>query len=1276
MSEIFNVDLVISNYNTILDDLSKLEKDFISSFSKTGETIGQNIASGINGGVQKATNSVGDLAKSFDGATSKATQTGNAVDGIGQKLSRIVEIATGIGLERIFESGLGGIKNFIGGAITLAGNLQETRIGFEAMTGSAKIAGDLLQKLSDFGKKTPFELPDLQQNAQRLLAVGFSAKSILPIMEDMGNISAVVGRDKLPFLVRALGDVKVAGRLMGGEIKQFQNAGVPILELLGKQMGVTSGQARSMATDGKIAFKDVAMALQDFAKNKAPGIMEKLSMGYKGVISNIKDAFDVLTRSIIGMTEKGDVVAGGFFDRLSKSVNSLGIVIGNFTALVQGKIDFSQFLQLSGFSKQASGQIIALGNGIKFVFDILGKGANLIGSVLNSPIGTVVGTLVIATIAFTRTQMVIGSLIGSLKGLGLAFINLQEVKNINSLFGGVSGAINSLKTTIATGLASALATARIGMAKISSAMSTFRANPIGVIRGVLNSLKTTIATGLASTLLIARVGMAKISSAMSTFRANPTAAIAGVFARISVVMRTGFAGLRTIAMTGVKGIFGALKGLVMGFVGFLTSPIVLLIGALGILFAIWQTNFLGIQDFTNSIVQNIGNTLLGFSKYIMDNIDGISKGIRSGINFIIATFNVLSKYLTGPVVATFAFLAKSAISLVGFLATGILKTGAFLLKNFGGQIKGMAKYCISQLRTLGIFAIDFGGGLIQIFGGISEYVTGIFQADWKKMAVGMINIFGGVGGAMLSIADGIINVVVNMINSVIGLINSVLENPLVQKGLEAMGMGGAKVSTVSASNMSGGFTGMIDGLKASLGDNDAQKPKNDAVKNQFKGMMDGLEKSVENADTDAMGEAMNGMADGIMSSTLGAIDSIGKGAKGAIDNPVQIQELNEGATAGIKSSLQSLANGLTQAGNGIKGVKLGTIQDPIGMIKGLLGFGGDSEDTTGGEITPFADSNDLAKSMAEDRADYNKDLEDEPDAEGKSKKKKGGGEGDGTKQANDENKLEKDQQNLAKKDLEDKIKDEKELAKEKADTIKQQKEADKQAKEDAKEINKEKESQLNQQKQAIDNQKQLNQQELQNLKVNRDKSEVIQNQIELLEREKLTANDNRKKEINQKLAELRLNYKDSYKSETKQYQQMRDTIMAKNQDLEKQKMAINNTKKQLILANKSIDQTIKDQAEKFKAQLDASKNMAGTTISNLEKQKDIINDQISKGAKDKYSIDLAKYLNTKYKTPQMSQSQINQNNQSVVNNSSSSNIINQNYNPAFTGFISGLGLIK
>lgn len=120
------------------------------------------------------------------------------------------------------------------------------------MLGSATDAQQLLKELSVFASKTPFELPDVRSNAKQLLAMGIGVKDLIPTMKALGDVSAglSVPMDRLAL---AYGQVIAKGKLQGGELKQFTEAGVPLIETLSKKLGVSTQEFYKMVEAGKVS---------------------------------------------------------------------------------------------------------------------------------------------------------------------------------------------------------------------------------------------------------------------------------------------------------------------------------------------------------------------------------------------------------------------------------------------------------------------------------------------------------------------------------------------------------------------------------------------------------------------------------------------------------------------------------------------------------------------------------------------------------------------------------------------------------------------------------------------------------------------------------------------------------------------------------------------------------------------------------------------------------------------------------------------------------------
>ena len=127
----------------------------------------------------------------------------------------------------LMATGVVGSLGLMGKAmVDQAATMEQNRIAFETFLGSGKKAGDLLKQLSDFAAKTPFDLPQVVEGSKRLLAFGVSGEQIIPTFKTLGDIASGVGRDKLPDLIHAFGQVAAGTKLSGRELNEFTMAGV------------------------------------------------------------------------------------------------------------------------------------------------------------------------------------------------------------------------------------------------------------------------------------------------------------------------------------------------------------------------------------------------------------------------------------------------------------------------------------------------------------------------------------------------------------------------------------------------------------------------------------------------------------------------------------------------------------------------------------------------------------------------------------------------------------------------------------------------------------------------------------------------------------------------------------------------------------------------------------------------------------------------------------------------------------------------------------------
>lgn len=206
-----------------------------------------------------------------------------------------------------------------------ASSLQQVRQSLEQMLGPAGDAEKLLEDLSKFARVTPFNLTDLQGYTKQLVAAGFEQDEILTSLEALGDVAAGVGSDKLPFLIYALGQTRVAGKFAGNDLLQLRNAGINVDQVFRDKLGMSVQQVNDAIADGRLTYKEAEDALLSLGREggKFDGLMEDQARTLPGVISNLEDLRDSLLRTLGGVTEGGDVVKGGFLDQVTDAVLQL-----------------------------------------------------------------------------------------------------------------------------------------------------------------------------------------------------------------------------------------------------------------------------------------------------------------------------------------------------------------------------------------------------------------------------------------------------------------------------------------------------------------------------------------------------------------------------------------------------------------------------------------------------------------------------------------------------------------------------------------------------------------------------------------------------------------------------------------------------------------------------------------------------------------------------------------------------------------------------------------
>ena len=213
------------------------------------------------------------------------------LNGAGEAASSLAGIAKGA---LIAAAGIGSVTEALGAAkhafIDYNAELEQTRVAFTSMLHSAEAADKMLADLQKFAAETPFEMPGVRTAAQQLIAFGYEADEILPTLTALGNAASGLGRGQEGFnhLAFVFGQIRTTGKLMGQDVLQLAQLGVPVKDILAKNLGLAKDELANIGDLGIDA--DVSIrALIDGMNERFPDMMKKQSETFEGILSNIKD---------------------------------------------------------------------------------------------------------------------------------------------------------------------------------------------------------------------------------------------------------------------------------------------------------------------------------------------------------------------------------------------------------------------------------------------------------------------------------------------------------------------------------------------------------------------------------------------------------------------------------------------------------------------------------------------------------------------------------------------------------------------------------------------------------------------------------------------------------------------------------------------------------------------------------------------------------------------------------------------------------------------------
>ena len=247
--------------------------------------------------LKRAMASAGDLVASTGRRMRRITSASLAGLGRGGALALRKGFAlTGAALKVSIGGALaGGAAALAGGvkAINAAADFEQTRVAFTTLIGDAAKAEATLARLRELGAQTPFEFPELADAGRKLIAFGESADTVPDTLRRIGDISAGI-QAPINQIAELYGKARVQGRLFAEDINQLTGRGIPIIQELAKQFGVSDSEVKKLVSSGEVGFPAIEKAFISLTSKggKFSGMMEAQSKTTTGLFSTLKDGIN------------------------------------------------------------------------------------------------------------------------------------------------------------------------------------------------------------------------------------------------------------------------------------------------------------------------------------------------------------------------------------------------------------------------------------------------------------------------------------------------------------------------------------------------------------------------------------------------------------------------------------------------------------------------------------------------------------------------------------------------------------------------------------------------------------------------------------------------------------------------------------------------------------------------------------------------------------------------------------------------------------------------
>ncbi|AOT24605.1 tape measure protein [Propionibacterium phage G4] len=665
------------------------------------------------------------VSPSFRGFASTVNrEVGSAVGGAFKSAAKVgtTAIAT-IG------AAVGGLA--LKGGIDRALSIEQAQAKLKGLGHDAGSITEIMNDALASVKGTAFGLGDAATVAASMSAAGVkSGEQMTGVLKTVADTAQISGRS-LTDIGAIFGSVAARGKLQGDDMLQLMSSGVPVLQFLSDQLGVTTADVSDMVSKGQIDFATFSAAMQKGLGGAALAGGET----FTGAMANVRAALSRL----------GEAAAKPALDGLRNVFNALIPVIDKVTTALKPVFDMlgSKIAQASQSAASAIGALSSKLDGIGKI-DLSGLAGPLIGlmpiiGALSGQLGSLLGGIPVIGQAFTGITGPVGLAAGVLVEIVAASSSLRQA------LGTLVGVVGSQLSGVMTGIVAVFAGFRSVLGAVGDVLAPFvdrAADTANVVLPLLGG-----ALSAAGGILQSFAGFIDRNHVAISILAGAVVAAAA-----SWKVYTGAQDLARLATTKLGLATTVLKGKLstMG-AAFKTNPFGVILMAVSALVGAFSIAYQSSETFRNGVQGILGSLAPVFSS-LMGTLSGLFQQVAGAVGPVLSSIvSTLSSVFSaiGPVLSQLAGTIGSVFSAIGpVLASVFGSIGSVLASVFSGLMSVVAPM-LTALQPLFTQLSASAGEIGAAFGPVGQALSSSFQQVGAALAP-LLPMLGQQFGAVLS----------------------------------------------------------------------------------------------------------------------------------------------------------------------------------------------------------------------------------------------------------------------------------------------------------------------------------------------------------------------------------------------------------------------------------------------------------------------------------------------------------------------------------------------